>query len=157
MGSVPPRQAGGGQRAPKGSVGLGGLALSPLRVLMSLSVPSARSGAPAPGQNQQLDCAALQDYPRLLHGEHQVGAGRGQGERGCRGDVGLGWSVGWRIGSRIYGVSYPLGLSICGIPYPLGSCISGVQHPSGVLQPRGLKSIGVPHPWDPTSLGSRIH
>ncbi|XP_043391243.1 upstream stimulatory factor 1 isoform X5 [Chelonia mydas] len=32
------------------------------------------SGAPTQGQDQQLDCAALQDHPRLLHGEHQVRA-----------------------------------------------------------------------------------
>uniref|UniRef100_A0A8U8CGP6 Uncharacterized protein n=1 Tax=Geospiza parvula TaxID=87175 RepID=A0A8U8CGP6_GEOPR len=39
-----------------------------------------RSGAPAPGQDQQLDRAAVQDHPRLLHGEHQIRTGPRTGD-----------------------------------------------------------------------------
>lgn len=46
------------------------------RVTVSSTLP--HSGAPPPGQDQQLDCAAVQNHPRLLYGEHQVRPGHGK-------------------------------------------------------------------------------
>lgn len=42
-----------------------------------MSCTLAHSGASPPRQDQQLDRAAVQDHPRLLHGEHQIWPGHG--------------------------------------------------------------------------------
>lgn len=46
------------------------------RVALTSALPHSRT--PPPRQDQQLDCAAVQDHPRLLHGEHQVWPGHGR-------------------------------------------------------------------------------